>query len=104
MFGVEVLPRREKRAGIADALGPSGRCVRPFARLAHSTFGSLIRSYIDDMLALVSFLVIGTGAAGQLIDGNTVDVPCRTGHLDCLFRNIIGTATGSIEDKHPFRC
>ena len=52
------------------------------------------------MLALVSLLVVGACAAGQMTDVHVVDVACGAGHFDGFFGGVVGTGASSIEYEH----
>ncbi len=53
------------------------------------------------MLALIAFLVVGTGTAWDLVDGDAVDVSCGAGHVDRFLRDLVGTTSGAVDYEHP---
>lgn len=57
--------------------------------------------YVDDVFALVPFLIVGTRAGGQLADVDAVDVARGAGNADCLFGNFFSSASCAIDDEHP---
>ena len=48
------------------------------------------RAHVDDVFALVPLLVVGAGAAGQMINVHVVDVACAAGHFDDFVGRIVG--------------
>ena len=57
-------------------------------------------SYVNDMLALVAFLIIWTSACWELTDADAVYVACCASHLDCFLWNFICTLSNAIDDEH----
>jgi hypothetical protein len=60
-------------------------------------------THIEDMLALVALLVVGTSAAGSLPNVNIVNVASRPRHLNILFRTIMSAASSSVQDVEALR-
>ncbi len=56
--------------------------------------------YVDDVLALVSLLVVWAGAAGQMTDVHVVDVACGAGHFDGFLGHFVGAAAGAVDHEH----
>ena len=48
--------------------------------------------YVDNVFTLITLLVIGACAAGDLVDGDAVYVACGTSQVDCLLRTLLGAA------------
>lgn len=60
-----------------------------------------MRTHIDDVFALITFLVVWAGTARYLADDDTIDIARSTRHINRLFRNIVSTASCSINHEHP---
>lgn len=86
-------------ANVQELLGLYGgsRAVQ----LSAQRGGAVWCAYIDDMFALVPFLIVGTRAGRQLANVHTVDVACTAGKVDCLFGSFLSSASGAIDNKHP---
>ena len=60
-----------------------------------------MHTYINDMLALIPLLVIGTGTVRELAYVYVVDIPRRTSHVDRFFRTFLCARAGAVDDEHP---
>lgn len=58
-------------------------------------------AYVDDVFALVPFLIVGTRAGRQLADVNAVDVARSTSNVNCLLGSFFSSASGAIDNEHP---
>lgn len=57
-------------------------------------------SYVNNMFALVAFLIIRTCACWELADADAVYVACCASYLDCFLWNFICTLSNAIDDEH----
>lgn len=57
-------------------------------------------AHVDNVLALIAFLVIRTGAGRLMCDMHAVDVARCSYHVNGLFGNFFCAAPGAINDEH----
>ncbi len=91
------------RAGIVDALVLSGRCGEPGMLQSLGRADFMVRGpYVNDMLALVSFLIVWASAGRQVPDIDVVNITRSPGNVHGFLWSLFGAASRTINDKHPF--
>ncbi len=58
-------------------------------------------TYVNDVFALVAFLIVGARACRQLSDVDAVDIAGGASNVDCLLGSFSSSPSCAINDEHP---